>query len=147
VRLGGDAFFLLTSSSLQLSHASALLPPTTPQKASDTCRRNTYDGPRRSETIGRMADHSSYLQEPHNNPPAPASSSVPGSLLPGGIGQGRPAPLPSAYTAPTAVPQINTNASHYSLPTRSNTMHSHSHSRSSPAGLDQQKYVPNSIAT
>jgi len=74
---------------------------------------------------------------------APSSTSdVPGSLQPGGAG--RPAPS-SAYTAPTTVPtmpHINTNAQQYTLPTRSNTMTaSHSHSRSSPAGMEQ-KYIP-----
>ncbi|KAF2140879.1 uncharacterized protein K452DRAFT_288285 [Aplosporella prunicola CBS 121167] len=41
------------------------------------------------------------------------------------------------------MPQVNSNAQQYTLPTRSNTMsqHSHSYSRSSPAGLDQ-KYIP-----
>jgi WD repeat-containing protein 68 len=146
---GTDALLLSNSSGLQHSHASALPPPNALQPAPNNF--TTYDGPKRSNTIARMADHSTYQQPPHiqepasqgamyNNPP-PQASSVPGSLQPGGTGQGRPAPLPSAYTAPTAVPQINTNASQYSLPTRSNTMHSHSHSRSSPAGLDQQKYV------
>ncbi|KAF2402688.1 WD40 repeat-like protein [Trichodelitschia bisporula] len=69
------------------------------------------------------------------------SSGVPGSLQPA---SGRPPPQ-SVYTAPSTVPtvpHINTNAQQYTLPTRSNTMNtSHSHSRSSPAGLEQ-KYVP-----
>jgi WD repeat-containing protein 68 len=47
------------------------------------------------------------------------------------------------------MPQINTNAQQYTLPTRSNTMNqsqhssSHAYSRSSPAGLGpEQKYIP-----
>lgn len=76
----------------------------------------------------------------------PSSSSLPAPLQPG---PGGPVPRPvpsSSYTAPTAVPSINTNAQQYTLPTRSSTMQSsqsstHSYSRSSPAGLDQ-KYIP-----
>lgn len=82
---------------------------------------------------------------PYSNAP----SSLPGSLQV----QQRPGPPPSAYTAPSTVPtvpQINTNAQQYTLPTRSNTMNqpqqpssSHSYSRSSPAGLGpDQKYIP-----
>jgi len=71
------------------------------------------------------------------------NSALPGSLQAGG--SGRPQPPQSAYTAPTtvpSVPHINTNAQQYTLPTRSNTYNaSHSHSRSSPAGLEQ-KYIP-----
>lgn len=83
---------------------------------------------------------------------APAPSSVPGSLQPGSsTQQQRPGPS-AAYTAPSTVPtmpQINTNAQQYTLPTRSNTMNqgqhssSHTYSRSSPAGLGpDQKYIP-----
>ena len=72
------------------------------------------------------------------------STSIPGSLQPGGAG--RPAAPQSAYTAPTVptVPHINTNAQQYTLPTRSNTMNSasHSYSRSSPAANLDQKYIP-----
>ncbi|KAF2467147.1 WD40 repeat-like protein [Lindgomyces ingoldianus] len=84
----------------------------------------------------------------------PPSSALPGSLQPGGSSQGqqqRPGPS-AAYTAPTTVPtmpQINTNANQYTLPTRSNTNNintSHSYSRSSPAGLEQ-KYIPFSSNT
>lgn len=86
----------------------------------------------------------------YSNPPATAS--VPGSLQPGSSSQQqRPGPS-TAYTAPSTVPtmpQINTNAQQYTLPTRSSTMNqpqhsaSHSYSRSSPAGLGpEQKYIP-----
>ncbi|KAF2109184.1 WD40-repeat-containing domain protein [Lophiotrema nucula] len=79
---------------------------------------------------------------------------VPGSLQPGSSSQQqqqRPGPS-TAYTAPSTVPtmpQLNTNAQQYTLPTRSNTMNqpqhssSHNYSRSSPAGLGpEQKYIP-----
>jgi WD repeat-containing protein 68 len=94
----------------------------------------------------------------YNNTP-PATTSLPGSLQPGASSQQqqqqqqqqRPVPS-SAYTAPSTVPtmpQINTNAQQYTLPTRSNTMNqpqhsaSHAYSRSSPAGMaPDQKYIP-----
>ena len=144
---GTDALLPSNSSTVhQHSHASSALPPSNTSQSSLN-NFNSYDGPRQSNTIGRMADHpSSYQSSPHiqepqsqgamyNNPPA--TNSLPGSLQPA---QGRPN-AGSVYTTPSAGPQLNTNASQYSLPTRSNTMHSHSHSRSSPAGLDQQKCV------
>ncbi|PSN70091.1 WD40 repeat-like protein [Corynespora cassiicola Philippines] len=86
------------------------------------------------------------------NAPAANNANVPGSLQPAGgnAQQQRPQPTTS-YTAPSTVPtmpQINTNAQQYTLPTRSNTMNqaqhsSHAYSRSSPAGLGpDQKYIP-----
>ncbi|KAF2007387.1 WD40 repeat-like protein [Amniculicola lignicola CBS 123094] len=70
-------------------------------------------------------------------------------------GQQRPVPSSSAHASYTStgpqinaappIPQINTNAQQYSLPTRTNTNQStsHTYSRSSPAGLGpDQKYVP-----
>ncbi|KAF2867243.1 WD40-repeat-containing domain protein [Massariosphaeria phaeospora] len=77
-----------------------------------------------------------------------APANVPGSLQ--AAPQQRPVPS-SAYTAPSTVPtmpQLNTNAQQYTLPTRSSTMNqqhssSHGYSRSSPAGLGpDQKYIP-----
>jgi WD repeat-containing protein 68 len=91
-----------------------------------------------------------------------ANAPAPASLQPGPSSQQpqqqqqqqqqqRPNPT-TAYTAPSTVPtmpQINTNAQQYTLPTRSNTMNqtqhssSHNYSRSSPAGLGpEQKYIP-----
>ncbi|KAF2273737.1 WD40 repeat-like protein [Westerdykella ornata] len=84
-----------------------------------------------------------------------SSAALPGSLQPGGTSQHqqqRPGPS-SAYTAPSTVPtmpQLNTNAQQYTLPTRTSTMtqqqqhsSSHNYSRSSPAGLGpDQKYIP-----
>lgn len=127
---GTDALLPSNSAHLQHPHASA----NTPHTAQSTY--NSYDDPRRPNTIGKMSDHQSYQSSPHLQQDGQYSSQLPGSLQPA---QGRPGPA-SIYTAPSAVPQMNTNASQYSLPTRSNTMHSHSHSRSE-AGLDQQRYV------
>jgi DDB1- and CUL4-associated factor 7 len=69
-------------------------------------------------------------------------SNVPGALQPAG---GAPRPtVPSTYSAPNTVPtmQIQTNAQQYTqTPSRSSTLHSHS--RSSPTGMDgSQKYIP-----
>jgi len=91
--------------------------------------------------------HQATPQGAYSN--APSMPSVPGSLQVGSNAQQqRPAPS-SAFTAPSAVPQINTNAQQYTLPTRSNTMNqqqhpsSHTYSRSSPAGMGpDQKYIP-----
>ena len=80
------------------------------------------------------------------------SSGVPGSLQPAG-GQARHPPPQGAPSNAAAVPHINTNQQQYTLPTRSNTMSqvqgqaSHSYSRSSPAGLQDQKYIPFSATT
>jgi WD repeat-containing protein 68 len=97
-----------------------------------------------------------------NIPPSGSGGGLPGSLQPGGSAppgipqsgppsgsSARPGALQQSYTTPV-VPHINTNAQQYTLPTRSNTIGqsasahaaSHSYSRSSPAGLTEQKYVP-----
>ncbi|KAL9119184.1 MAG: hypothetical protein Q9187_004261 [Circinaria calcarea] len=69
--------------------------------------------------------------------------SLPGALQPGN--SGRPGPL-SANTAPSTIPtlpHISTQTQPYSNSSRVTSVnHSHSYSRSSPAGLDQQKYLP-----
>ena len=69
-----------------------------------------------------------------------ANSSLPGALQPG-----RPN-ASSINTAPSAVPTLPQASNHTpQFPPTSrppNPSHSHSYSRSSPAGLDQQKYVP-----
>ena len=68
---------------------------------------------------------------------------LPGALQAGNAG--RPGPL-SANTAPSTVPtvpHISTQSQQYTTPSRSSTItHSHSYSRSSPTGHDQQKYIP-----
>lgn len=71
------------------------------------------------------------------------ANNVPGALQPAG-GATRSVPSTS-YSTPSTVPsmQIQTNAQQYTqqTPSRSNTLHSHS--RSSPAGMDgSQKYIP-----
>lgn len=77
---------------------------------------------------------------------AASTSTLPGALQPAG-GLARPAPSAS-YTAPATVPTmqqqppLQNNASQYTQsPSRANTLHSHS--RSSPGGMDSgHKYIP-----
>lgn len=155
------------SSGTTTAGTDAFLPPSQAQNSAQPQQHhqpNIYPeqserAPKTGHPATRMSDDQSfgagYSQSSNTNPhqsappgslygAPPPSNSVPGSLQPGLAG--RPGPVQSAYTAPTAVPQvphINTNAQQYTLPTRSNTMHnaSHSYSRSSPAGLEQ-KYIP-----
>ena len=69
-----------------------------------------------------------------------ANNSLPGALQPGRPGAS------STNTAPSAVPTLPQISSHGQQPPSSSrpstSGHTHSYSRSSPAGLDQQKYVP-----
>ena len=69
-----------------------------------------------------------------------ANNSLPGALQPGRPGAS------SINTAPSAVPtlpQISSQGQQLPSSSRPSTSgHTHSYSRSSPAGLDQQKYVP-----
>jgi DDB1- and CUL4-associated factor 7 len=71
----------------------------------------------------------------------PSNAGVPGALQP--AGGTRPGPA-TTYSAPNTVPTMQTQPQQYAQtqpPSRSNTLHSHS--RSSPAGMDgSQKYVP-----
>ncbi len=71
------------------------------------------------------------------------ATNVPGALQPGSLN--RPATF-SSNTAPGSVPtlpQLSTQAQQPSQTTRSVTLnHTHSYSRSSPAGMDQPKYKP-----
>lgn len=72
----------------------------------------------------------------------PPSNSVPNVLQPGASASSRPQPS-AAYTAPTTIPTMQqTNSQHYAPPSRSAVLgSSHSHSKSSPVGMDQ-KYMP-----
>ncbi|PVH91638.1 WD40 repeat-like protein [Periconia macrospinosa] len=147
-------------------------PPQQQQSSAYDARRAPNLPPSMSqqpEHYSAPASSSNLNMNIHQNPPPPQPSQyspappLPGSLQPGGAQhqqqqqQQRPAPA-AAYTAPSAVPQINSNAQQYTLPTRSNTNQSqppqsqqqqqaqptsHSYSRSSPAGLGpDQKYIP-----
>ena len=64
------------------------------------------------------------------------------SLLPSTLRPGASSANTAPGTVPT-LPQISTQTSQYANSSRSSTAsHTHSYSRSSPAGLDQQKYLP-----
>ena len=141
-----EELHISTSSAAMSQHASSH-PPVSSQQ------QQMYNSPD-AYSAGSAPNISLHQATPqgsqYSNPPAGAN--VPGSLQPGSNAQQqRPGPS-AAYTAPSTVPtmpQINTNAQQYTLPTRSNTMNqpqhssSHTYSRSSPAGLGpEQKYIP-----
>ena len=76
------------------------------------------------------------------------SNASTGISLPGALQSGRPGPS-SSNTAPSTVPllpQASSNSKQYSSNSRSSTANhshaSHAYSRSSPTGIEQQKYVP-----
>ncbi|KAI4765270.1 WD40 repeat-like protein [Aureobasidium sp. EXF-3400] len=82
--------------------------------------------------------HSSSSQQQQHN-----MSNLPNTLLPGASSSSRPPTTATTYSAPQTIPTmpppINTNQQQYTP--RPPTLNSqHSHSRSSPAGLDQ-KYI------
>ena len=99
----------------------------------------TAMGQQSSRDQAQQGNYHSY-DDPQNSNTA-TGQSLPGALQPGS----RPGPS-SANTAPSAVPilpQISTQPQSYQTPSTATTVsHAHSYSRSSPAGLDQQKYVP-----
>jgi WD repeat-containing protein 68 len=122
------------------------------QQSQPPPQQHMYSSPSDYASAPNLNIHQATPQGHYSN--APSAPSVPGSLQVGSNAQQQPQqqrPGPSsALTAPSAVPQINTNAQQYTLPTRSNTMSqqqqhpsSHAYSRSSPAGLGpDQKYIP-----
>ncbi|KAI9843954.1 MAG: hypothetical protein M1837_005995 [Sclerophora amabilis] len=109
----------------------------------------TYQPSRDISTAPNIALHQATPQT-SNYSTVSAGGALPGTLLPGT--SSRPGPS-SSNTAPSTVPTMPQIASQqqqqqqqppaFSTPLRSSTMnHSHSYSRSSPAGIDGQKYVP-----
>lgn len=97
--------------------------------------------PQQDNTPGQAPNIHLQQATPQSSTFPPLSpSGVPDTLQAGGAG--RPGPS-SAYTAPTTVPTMpQVNSQQYAPPSRSAILgSSHSHSRSSPAGLDQ-KYMP-----
>ncbi|KAI9862304.1 MAG: hypothetical protein M1813_004780 [Trichoglossum hirsutum] len=71
---------------------------------------------------------------------ASSGSTLPSTLQPGGLSSGRPGAL-STNTAPPTMHQLATQQQQQYPPSRSGTFNNHSHSRSSPSGFDNQKYV------
>ncbi|KAF2755226.1 WD40 repeat-like protein [Pseudovirgaria hyperparasitica] len=149
---GGEELHISTGPGSMGQHHSAQQGLHTPQQ-----HGQAFDSPQ--QFAGGAPNISLQQATPQGNqyvPSQPSPGGVPGSLQPAG-GNQRPGPS-SAYTAPTTVPtmpQVQTNAQQYTLPTRSNTINqsggagggggggssSHTYSRSSPAGLEQ-KYIP-----
>jgi WD repeat-containing protein 68 len=82
--------------------------------------------------------HSASSQQAQHN-----MSNLPNTLLPGASSSSRPPTAPTTYSAPQTIPTmpppINTNQQQYT-PRPPTLNPQHSHSRSSPAGLDQ-KYI------
>ena len=102
-------------------------------------RHHSYHASQEPSTAPAAPGISIHQATPHgtHNAGGAGSGSLPGALRPGAA---------SVNTAPGTVPtlpQISTQTQQYSTPSRSSTAsHSHSYSRSSPAGLDQQKHAP-----
>jgi DDB1- and CUL4-associated factor 7 len=152
------------NSAYAASSASAPITPANRQSAQ-------FQAPQRAPTFGRqpeelhMSDSGNameahhYQTSPHYHPGegmsihlqpstpqyhnASAGTNVPGALQPGSLS--RPTTL-SSNTAPGSIPtlpQLSTQMQQPSQQTRSGTLnHTHSYSRSSPAGMDQPKYKP-----
>lgn len=73
---------------------------------------------------------------------SPASAHHLAGTLPGALRPGASSANTAPGTVPT-LPQISTQHQQYTSSSRSSTAsHSHSYSRSSPAGFEQQKYLP-----
>jgi len=102
------------------------------------------------EQTPKKSDLSIHLQQATPTHPSSSSqqqqhnmSALPNTLLPGASSSSRPPTTATTYSAPQTIPTmpppINTNQQQYTP--RPPTLNSqHSHSRSSPAGLDQ-KYI------
>ena len=111
-----------------------------PQGIRDQIRQHSYHSSHDYSTgqaPGINVQHSTP-QGPHYTSPPSSGVPLPGVLQPGRPGAGSSTALPN--TAPT-MPQLQTSGQqHSSRPTTAN--HTHSYSRSSPTGTEQQKYAP-----
>ena len=90
-------------------------------------------------------DSGAYLQQqtPSQQSQPSASGHIPGALQSGSSGRPGMNSMNSASGAAGGLPQLNTQMQEPTTPSRPQMSgHSHSYSRSSPAGLDQQKYKP-----
>lgn len=109
------------------------------QSSKDLLRPTSY---RSTQEVGAGLTRGINVQQ--STPQVNQFSNISGSSLPGALQPGRPGP-PTIITAPSSIPGLsqasNQNQSAHSA--RSSTGgHAHSYSRSSPAGMDHQKYVP-----
>ncbi|KAI4160420.1 MAG: hypothetical protein LQ342_005744 [Letrouitia transgressa] len=107
--------------------------------ARDNPRHHSYHASQEASTAPTAPGINLHQATPHglHHSGAAGAGTLPGALRPGAS---------SANTAPGTVPtlpQISTQSQQYATSSRSSTAsHSHSYSRSSPAGLDQQKHAP-----
>ena len=109
------------------------------QSSKDLARPTSY---RSTQEVGSGVTPGIHLQQA--TPQANQLSNVTGSSLPGALQPGRPGP-PMINTAHSSIPGLSQslNQPQSAHSARSSTGgQAHSYSRSSPAGMDQQKYVP-----
>lgn len=111
------------------------------QSSKDLPRPTSY---RSTQEVGAGAGLTPGINVQQATPQANQFSNTPGSSLPGALQPGRPGP-PTINTAPSSIPGLShsSNQPQSTHSARSSTGgQAHSYSRSSPAGMDQQKYVP-----
>lgn len=109
------------------------------QSSKDPPRPTSY---RSTQEVGAGVTPGINVQQA--TPQSNQFSNVSGSSLPGALQPGRPGP-PTINTAPSSIPGLSqsSNQPQSAHSARSSTGgQAHSYSRSSPAGMDQQKYVP-----
>ncbi len=109
------------------------------QSSKDLPRPTSY---RSTQEVGAGLTPGINVQQA--TPQANQFSNAPGSSLPGALQPGRPGP-PTINTAPSSIPGLShsSNQPQSAHSARSSTGgQAHGYSRSSPAGMDQQKYVP-----
>ena len=106
----------------------------------DTPRQHSYSSSHDYDS-GQAPEINVHHATPQGNHYAGTSA---GSSLPGALQPGRPG-ASASMTAPSSVPTLPPlqNANQQTSSSRPATAnHAHSHSRSSPAGIDQTKYAP-----
>ncbi|KAH0325045.1 WD40 repeat-like protein, partial [Aureobasidium melanogenum] len=127
------------------NRASAFAPPSLSTTLASSAMSGGLDTPKKGDfniqlqqaTPTHSSSSSSSQPQQHN------MSALPNTLLPGASSSSRPSTGATTYSAPQTVPTmpppINTNQQQYT-PRPPTLNPQHSHSRSSPAGLDQ-KYI------
>jgi DDB1- and CUL4-associated factor 7 len=109
--------------------------------SSNSIEAHPYQSSPHYNTGEGLSIHLQQASPQYNN--ASAGTNVPGALQPGPLN--RPTTL-SSNTAPGSIPtlpQLSTQMQQTPQTNRSGTLnHTHSYSRSSPAGMDQPKYKP-----
>ncbi|KAF2223720.1 WD40-repeat-containing domain protein [Elsinoe ampelina] len=125
----------------QMYHGGGPQNPYTPQSA----HHSRYSS--QSDILGGQAPNIQFQQAtPQGSQFNTPSSGVPDALQPGGSARGS---VSSNFNAPSTVPSMPSSGAqqHYVPPPRAGILgSSHSHSKSSPIGMDQ-KYIPFSSTT